>query len=425
MNLQITLLVLGIVIVAAIYFYSSWQQRSVRKNRNQTPTSATGAPLFGAATAVAPALDTDTNADIVAATDEQVATAAGIIEQPEQLAETPERANRQPQPEVVAWERHNAMRPEAESVEPQTAHDQAGQADETEATPIDDIIHPAAGFERLSQIDYYVKLSGERDVSRESVLAVYCEKTIGLTIKHGIFGLHLPDKVWRDLETEPEESRFCDLVVTVQLADKNGPISAHNMTRFSSVITALSETTGRGFAFMAPIENAHQQAIAIDRFRKRFDSIFVVNIKPEDAEFFEGPVIDRYATQIGLSINQNGFYARHKLVGKQKVCLYSLANMSDTGEFDIDNMRAVRTRGVTFFTRPATNRAPAAVFAEMVDAAKVFASRVKGVAIAPGYDALSSDAATAICRSIERAADEMESYGIAPGSEEATRLFQA
>ena len=98
-------------------------------------------------------------------------------------------------------------------------------------------------------------------------------------------------------------------------------------------------------------------------------------------------------------------------------------DMSDTGEFDLENMRAMRTRGVTFFTRPAVNRSPGAVFSEMVDAAKAFASRIKGEVIAPGYDDLSMEDVEAIRRSIEKVAREMESYGINPGSEEATRLF--
>ncbi|MXX17328.1 MAG: hypothetical protein F4Z52_09050, partial [Gammaproteobacteria bacterium] len=97
--------------------------------------------------------------------------------------------------------------------------------------------------------------------------------------------------------------------------------------------------------------------------------------------------------------------------------------MTDTGRFDIKNMRGTRTRGVTFFTRPAVNCLPGAVFSEMVDAAKAFASRIKGEAIAPGYDVLSNDNIEAIRRSIEHVASEMESYGIVPGSQEAIRLF--
>ncbi len=283
---------------------------------------------------------------------------------------------------------------------------------------------PAEGFEKLSQIDYYVKLNGDRDVSRESVLAIYRESAGGISRAHSIYGLLLPEKVWRNLEDEPEESRFGDIVITMQLVDQLGAVSEQEMTRFSTLVMNLSESTGRGFTFMAPVENAHQQALTIDRFRIKFDSIFVVNIRPIEDEMFEGIAIERCASQIGLIADQNNFYVRNKPVGKQqKVCLYSLANMSDSGEFDLENMRAVRTRGVTFFTRPAVNISPGAVFAEMVDAAKAFASRIKGEVIAPGHDNLSMDDVEVIRKSIEKVAKEMEDCGISPGSEVARRLF--
>ncbi len=297
------------------------------------------------------------------------------------------------------------------------------RAPQVQTVANDSGIAPAEGFDKLSQIDYYVKLSGERDVSRDSVLAIYREGAAGIERTHSIYGLRLPEKVWRDVEQESEEARFGDLVVTIQLVDQVGSVTETDMTRFSSLIMKLSESTGRGFSFMAPIENAHMQAQAIERFKQRFDSIFVVNIRPLESEMFEGAIIERCAKQIGLIADENQFFTRYKPVGKQKVSLYSLANMSDTGEFDMENMRAVNTRGVTFFTRPAINRSPGAVFAEMVDAAKAFASRIKGEVIAPGYEDLSTEDAEAIRSSIEKVAAEMESHGINPGSEEANRLF--
>ena len=97
--------------------------------------------------------------------------------------------------------------------------------------------------------------------------------------------------------------------------------------------------------------------------------------------------------------------------------------MSDTGEFDFENMRSLRTRGVTFFTRPAVNRSPGAVFSEMADTAKAFAARIKGVPIAPNSEDLSTEDIERIRESIEKVAAEMERAGMPPGSEEAMRIF--
>ncbi len=279
------------------------------------------------------------------------------------------------------------------------------------------------GFEKISQIDYWVKISGERDVGRESVLGIYRDSISSVTKKSNIYGLRLPDKVWCDLELESEEARFGDLVVTVQLADRFGPISESEMTRFSVLVSNLSEKTGRGFSFMAPIESAMEQANAIDSFVRYFDSVFIVNIKPKESAVFNGSVIKRCATQIGLEKSRQNYYVRNKPVGRRNVCLYSLANMSDTGEFNFDEIDQQTIHGVTFFIKPPQIQSPGPVFAEMVDTAKAFASRVKGEVTTPGREDLSTEVVDVIRASIEDIAFQMGQAGIQPGSDEAIKIF--
>lgn len=279
------------------------------------------------------------------------------------------------------------------------------------------------GFEKVSQIDYWVKIFGDRDVGRESVFAQYRDAKSKLSKPSHIYGLKVPEKNWCDLENEHEDSRFGDLIVTLQLADQIGPISESELSQFSRLISKLSEGTGREFSFMAPIESALQQANTIADFVRYYESVFVVNIKPEHTEYFDGGTINRCATQLGLERSDQNFFVRNKVIGKGKVCLYSLANMSDTGKFDFENLKELSTRGVTFFTKPAVNRSPGAVFSEMVDTAKAFAGRIKGEAIAPNHDDLSQDDIEQTRQSIENVARDMESQGMAPGSNEAMRIF--
>ena len=279
------------------------------------------------------------------------------------------------------------------------------------------------GFEKVSQIDYWVKIAGDRDVGRESVLAQYREAASRIGKPSRIYGMRLPDKGWCDLEMESEETRFADIVVTVQLADSRGPITESEMNMFTRLVSNLSEGTGRGFTFMAPVESALMQAQAIADFTRYYESIFVVNVRPQHSEYLEGASILRCATQLGLDQDSGQFFVRNKSVGKKKVCLYSLANMSDTGKFDFETIKDLRTKGVTFFTKPAVNRSPGAVFAEMVDTAKAFAARIKGEASAPNFDDFSQDDIDSIRVTIEKVSSEMEDLGMAPGSEEAMRVF--
>ncbi len=299
----------------------------------------------------------------------------------------------------------------------------SAQFSEPERTSGEYVYPDIPGFEKITQIDYWVKIHGERDVGRESVLAQYREAKSSLTKISRIHGIKFPEKSWCDLEQESEDARFGDLIVTIQLADQKGSIDKAELTQFSNLVSKLSGGTGRGFTFMAPIESALQQASAISDFVRFYDSIFVINIKPVQTEYFDGTLINRCATQLGLERSENNYFVRNKIMGKRKVCLYSLANMSDTGTFDFDNIKDLRTRGVTFFTKPAANRSPGAVFSEMVDTAKAFAGRVKGEAIAPNHDDLSQEDVDQIRLDIEKVADDMEEQGMTPGSDEAMRIF--
>ncbi len=279
------------------------------------------------------------------------------------------------------------------------------------------------GFSKISQIDYWVKIHGDRDVGRESALAQYREVVSSFSKKNQIHGLKLPEGEWRDLGDVTEEARFGDLILTIQLADKIGAISNFELSQFTDLASKLSEGTGRDFTFMAPVASAQQQANAICDFINHYDSIFVANVKPVNVEYFEGGMISRCATQLGLERSEDNHFIRNKSMGKEKVCLYKLANLSDKGEFDFENLKNFKTRGVTFYTRLAVNRSPGAVFSEMVDTAKAFASRVKGVIEFPNYNELSQDDVDKIRQSIDNVAQEMESHGLPPGSDEAMRLF--
>lgn len=298
---------------------------------------------------------------------------------------------------------------------------------------------PVDGFDRLSQIDFWARISngggGARDVGRETVLAIYHDAAAGLRHAHAIHGMKMPDKAWRNLEFETEDSRFADLVVTLQLADRRGPVDAAEMTRFSNLVSKLSEGTGREFQFMTTTDNALAQAAHLAEFIAHFDSVFVVNIGPTGGGRFHGDAIDRLAPRLGLERDDNRHYSRFKQVGKERVRLYSLADRSDTGRFDFRDPESFSTHGLVFYTKPAVNRSPGAVFAEMVDTAKALAARMHGAVGAPNdggfggradrgeHGDLSQDDVESIRRAIEQVAADMTRAGIACGGDEASRLF--
>lgn len=279
------------------------------------------------------------------------------------------------------------------------------------------------GFDKLGQIDYWVKITGAHDVDRKTVFAIYGPSVMEFTKLVRIHGLKIPENEWCNLEEESDEARFSDIVLSIQLADKNGPISDREMARFSDLVSALSEGTGREFKFMTSIENAFEQANAINEFMKHFASVFVVNIQPQAGEQFTGMEIERCASKVGMTRDENNFYSRTKPVNKNTITLYSLADMSDSGRFDFKNISTFSTNGLCFFTRIVVNNSPGAAYTEMVGTAKSFTARIKGEATAPDADDLSEEQIESTRQTIEQIAREMEQVGIPAGSKEAMRLF--
>ncbi len=279
------------------------------------------------------------------------------------------------------------------------------------------------GFIRVSQIDYWIKLTGEHGVGRESALAQYREEASMITKQHQIFGQKIPGRDWCVLEREAEGARFGDLIITLQLADKDGAVSEKELDRFMTLASILAKGIGYEFTQMAPIESALKQGKAIADFIRCYDSLSIIHVKPAVSEYFEGTVINRCASQLGLDQSAEGFFVRNQLVNKNKTNLYYIANMSKTGEFDFDNIKDMRIPGITFFTKPVLHRSPGVVFTEMSDTAKACAARIKGNATVPDHHTLSQSYVDRNRALIEKNAREMEEFGIASGSEEAMRLF--
>ncbi len=279
------------------------------------------------------------------------------------------------------------------------------------------------GFDRISQIDYWVRLHGESDIGREAILAQFRQARSVLSKDNRILGLKIPEKNWCDLEKESEDARFGDIIVTLQLADQQGAVSETELQQFSNLVANLARGTNRLFAFMAPLDSAWQQANAIADFIRYYQAMFVVNVMAQGTDYLNGSVINQCATQLGFKRNANNYFVRNKMRNKAEVCLYSLANMSDSGEFDFENLADFSTRGVIFFTKLGVNHSPGAVFSEMVHTAKAFAGRIKGDAVAPNCGDLSEETVRQIRLSIEQVAEDMTAHGMMPGSDEAVRIF--
>ncbi|MYB34919.1 MAG: hypothetical protein F4X92_07325 [Gammaproteobacteria bacterium] len=192
------------------------------------------------------------------------------------------------------------------------------------------------------------------------------------------------------------------------------------------MVTQFSERTGKDITFMAPLESALEQAKALSRYVKLFDSPSMVLVVPEKEDRpIYGKEIDFCANQLGLEAYKTNYYVRTKVIQKNKMLLYGVANMSDEGTFDFGNMENLNSPGLVFFFRPLFHQAPGSVLSEMVSTAKSFAGRIGARAITPEGEELTVAMTTKIRANIEKQSREMAVCGLKSGSDAILRIFES
>lgn len=406
-SLQIALLLAGAVVFVIIAIVSYDKLRSSRLYKR-------------AETRIDPALseDEDPDAVLMSATDTDNEPAPPL---PESREEKPFRPPKEMQPQ---------LKPEfLDQDEPVEKPGTAGHAEEWSAqieaaeevasTPIDGVPEiKGDGVDEAIQIEYVARIPGKNVVERDSALGIYRQREFDLSKPHRIFGLSHPARMWCDLEKQPDSSRFTDLGLTLQLADRDGPVDESELNRFSQLVLKLSEVYGRRFQFSCDLDEALKQAEFLDTIIKKYDALAILNIVARN-EPFKMSDVDEAARGLGMTPNQRNVYVKYEA----RQVVYRMADKERAhSEADAPSLEKT-TRGITFFMDIPRTPDPARVFNDMVTDAKEMCKRLDGKLVDENHRGMTQKGLKRIGQEIRTMATEMEQDGIAPGYEYALKLF--
>ncbi len=325
------------------------------------------------------------------------------------------------------------LSPEQESNEPSIRLDanefdeELRDAQEVAHTPIHGIDIRVTNKSKVHEddldIDFVARIPGKNVIKRDTALGLYRQFEYELHKQHRIYGLSHPSKVWVDLEREPESARFTHFGMTLQLADRSGPVTESELNHFCQMVLRFAEVFGRRFSFSVAFEEALERAKAIDEVCKKFDSLAILNILVRQGRGFKGVDIDKNARDLGMDLNQRNFYQMHRASNVGSPILFSLANLFGNGEFDTADMEDFSTDGLTLFMNiPATSR-PAETFEQMVASAKTLCNRLNGKLVDQNRKTMTDQGLEKISQQIRKLERDMENARIPPGGELASRLF--
>lgn len=271
------------------------------------------------------------------------------------------------------------------------------------------------------KIDYWARIHGEQLVTRNAALAVFRQHEIDLDHSHAIHGRTEPGNAWLDLREASVDEVFTDLIVSIQLADGNGPVDESELTRFNNLVYTLAETLGRRFQFDCSVEEALPQAARLEQFCQEFDLLVVINVVPAGSNTFAGPNLSRVMGRAGMRLGEQDVF--HFFNSRTGVSRFSLANLDGSGGFGYDALDRGSFIGLTLMMNVPRVERPGATFLELLSVAEYVAAELGGSLVDPDGVPLAAAQYARIKHQVRNIESAMTRYGVVPGSDEARRLF--
>ena len=272
------------------------------------------------------------------------------------------------------------------------------------------------------KIDFVIHLPGAGPVARNAALGVYKQHEYKLEKPRRLYGQRQRQKIWTDLQRDPENAEYSDLALAIQLTDARGPIGESELNAFVQVGLKLADAVQRPTRLPLDFDAALARAKALHDFCETYDVIAGVNVVSGGAAF-AGRAIEQAARRLGMQFGaRNIFHMKNKLsVGCRH--LFSMANLYQPGAFDPKAWDSFHTEGLTLFMSVPCAHHPAKVFEKMVETAKGLSDMLGGRLLDQERRPLTDKGIIVIHRQIEKIENKMREQGIVAGGETALRLF--
>lgn len=217
---------------------------------------------------------------------------------------------------------------------------------------------------------------------------------------------------------EDSGMRYRHLKIALQLADRQGIATRVDLENFVDTITAVAVGIGAA-ADLPDIAQSLTQAKDLDDLCADVDIAVGINVVAHAGQLFQGTTIRALAEADGLKLLADGLFHSEGAPGTTQ---FTLDNQ-DTEPFFPETIKALTTSGVTFLLDVPRANGGIAAFDRMVAVARQFAKSLDGTLVDDNRQLLSDTGLDATRRALLAVYATMDERGIAPGGPVALRLF--
>lgn len=418
MNLQLSLLLIGLGLIALIFGISRYSNIvekvlvKIKALNKRTLESNISIPKRTAKNA--PILNVDENAADDVPSYEFSGMEAEDIEESNNIS-------------LTAFDKqsdlnHNTNAPQdthvsevAQSEQPEPQEQQEPQ--EPQEPQEDDKSGP---FTSLKQIDFWIKLSPNKPSTKANVLAnLQGWRSIKFPVQLHVLTEDEPQ--WLSLEEMSDETMVVDVVASYQLIDQGNATTLDDIDRFTSCVSNLGKGLEAKELLMATSEEALIQSQALAQFHDTYSSPISVSVCAPNEAPFMGKHVETSAKQQGLEF-QDGDYVRLKRMGPNNIVLYRMI-LGSGSKFNSNMSSDSKINSVIFTTMPVLSLTPSRDTKEMLDAVKAFSSRVTGNIRMVGKNDFQADQLLELHSQVGVLEKNIRELGLEPGGPEVHRIF--
>ncbi len=228
------------------------------------------------------------------------------------------------------------------------------------------------------------------------------------------------DEPWEEItnETNADSDGYLHLKGCLQLADRAGPISEVNLSKFRDLVQDFASQV-HAIAECPDIVSTHERALMLDKFCAEVDVMIGINIISKDDGAFVGTKIRALAEASGFRLESDGVF---KYRDDNHHLLFTLSNY-ESSPFLPENIKTLTTHGVTFLLDVPRVSHGDRVFDQMAHLAKIFSNTLGGIMVDDNRVPLSDSGIQRSKQQLIEIQSVMKNNHISAGSPSALRLF--
>jgi FtsZ-interacting cell division protein ZipA len=265
-------------------------------------------------------------------------------------------------------------------------------------------------------VDYIVSIECPTATSGAEVLKQ--AETVAHEAMHRAIRWEAYDSTQGEWEQVSPQRRYRRVRAGMQLASRAGPATAEDIGAFCLALQEVALALGTEVDLPDP-EDAVRRASELDRFCADVDVQVGLNVVAGNGETFPGTKIRALAESAGMQYGKDGRFHRLSDGGAE---LFGLANLEPM-PFHAETIRTLATQGVTILLDVPRAPPAATTFRAYVEFARQAEHSLGGALVDDNRKPINQAALDSIAMQLEALHKTMAARGIAPGGPLALRLF--